>query len=83
VTASNYHDGWTYQGGAFEQWFNQSWSSGLADDTLRRASDRATTPLAWKNTLPLAEYPMRGTPDLKSLAPYYADWLAHPSYDEY
>ena len=22
VTASNYHDGWTYQGGAFEQWFN-------------------------------------------------------------
>src|SRR6476469_7051502 len=63
VTASNYHDGWTYQGGAFEQWFNQSWSSGLADDTLRRASERATTPLAWKNTLPLAEYPMRGIPD--------------------
>lgn len=23
VTASNYHDGWTYQSGAFEQWFNQ------------------------------------------------------------
>ena len=83
VTASNYHDGWTYQGGAFEQWFNQSWSSGLADDTLRRGSDRVTTPLAWKNTLPLAEYPMRGIPDAKSLAPYYADWLAHPSYDEY
>ncbi len=30
VTASNYHENWTYQGGAFEQWFNQSWSSGLA-----------------------------------------------------
>jgi len=28
VTASNYHDGWTYQGGAFEQWFNESWTSG-------------------------------------------------------
>jgi predicted acyl esterase len=27
VTASNYHDGWTYQGGAFEQWFNESWAS--------------------------------------------------------
>src|SRR5208337_4092087 len=26
VTASNYHDGWTYQGGAFEQWFNESWA---------------------------------------------------------
>jgi len=29
VTASNYHDGWTYQGGAFEQWFDESWGSGL------------------------------------------------------
>ena len=28
VTASNYHDGWTYQGGAFEQWFSESWTSG-------------------------------------------------------
>ncbi len=28
VTASNYHDGWTYQGGAFEQWFNESWIVG-------------------------------------------------------
>ena len=36
VTASNYHDGWTYQGGAFEQWFNESWSTGLASNTLRR-----------------------------------------------
>ena len=48
VTASNYHDGWTYQGGAFEQWFNQSWASGLSEDTLRRASDRGTTPLRWR-----------------------------------
>ena len=32
VTASNYHDGWTYQGGAFEQWFNESWTSGLAQE---------------------------------------------------
>ena len=28
VTASNYHENWTYQGGAFEQWFNESWTSG-------------------------------------------------------
>src|SRR5205814_6334736 len=24
VTASNYHNGWTYQNGAFEQWFDQN-----------------------------------------------------------
>jgi putative CocE/NonD family hydrolase len=83
VTASNYHDGWTYQGGAFEQWFNQSWASGLSEDTLRRATDRATTPLEWRNVLPLSAYPMRGVPDGGGLAPYYNDWLAHPNYDEY
>jgi len=83
VTASNYHDGWTYQGGAFEQWFNQSWASGLSEDTLRRASDRVTTPLQWRNKLSLADYPLRGLPDAKSLAPYYDDWLAHPNYDDY
>jgi len=37
VTASNYHEGWTYQGGAFEQWFNESWTSGLAQDTFSRS----------------------------------------------
>jgi putative CocE/NonD family hydrolase len=83
VTASNYHDGWTYQGGAFEQWFNQSWASGLSEDTLRRASDRVTTPLQWRSKLSLADYPLRGLPDAKSLAPYYDDWLAHPDYDDY
>ena len=36
VTASNYHENWTYQGGAFEQWFNESWTSGLAQDTVDR-----------------------------------------------
>jgi putative CocE/NonD family hydrolase len=40
VTASNYHDGWTYQGGAFEQWFNESWSSGLAENTMRRRAEK-------------------------------------------
>ena len=28
VTASNYHEGWTYQGGAFELGFNVSWTLG-------------------------------------------------------
>ena len=43
VTASNYHDGWTYQGGAFEQWFNESWASGLAQDTLNRTVKKSTS----------------------------------------
>jgi putative CocE/NonD family hydrolase len=90
VTASNYHDGWTYQGGAFEQWFNQSWTSGPSQDTLHRSVVKNTNAAmgAWK--LPLASYPLFNFSDptaapisLPALAPYFLDWLAHPNYDEY
>src|SRR5436305_9334456 len=53
VTASNYHDGWTYQGGAFEQWFNQSWTSGLAQDTFSRSVYRNTNAVQGMWKLPL------------------------------
>jgi putative CocE/NonD family hydrolase len=90
VTASNYHDGWTYQGGAFEQWFNESWTSGLAQDTLNRSVRSHTNAMngIWK--LPLTGYPLFEVPQrtsdsdgLRSLAPYFLDWLAHPDYDDY
>jgi uncharacterized protein len=90
VTASNYHSNWTYQGGAFEQWFNQSWTSGLAQDTFdRNVSDRSNaTRGMWQ--LPLGSFALfndltdGGVPvSSTSLAPYYIDWLAHPSEDAY
>ncbi len=90
VTASNYHDGWTYQGGAFEQWFNQSWTSGLAQDTFNRMVAKDTNAVLGVPKLPLTSYPLFNFPDprrrsisTEALAPYYLDWLAHPSYDEY
>ncbi|HEY7210767.1 MAG TPA: CocE/NonD family hydrolase [Bryobacteraceae bacterium] len=89
VTASNYHRNWTYQGGAFEQWFNESWTSGLAQDTLNRLVQNNTNALngIWKPPVgyPLFTFPA-GAPRLNSpamLAPYFLDWLAHPSFDEY
>ena len=88
VTASNYHDGWTYQGGAFEQWFNESWTSGLAQDTMQRTIQKSTNAQngVWK--LPLSAYPLfvpdpAAADSTAALAPYFLDWLAHPSYDEY
>ena len=83
VTASNYHDGWTYQGGAFEQWFNESWATGLSQNTLFRYAEHNSNALDWKDVLPLTTYPMDKVPDTKSLAPYFQDWLAHPNYDDY
>ena len=90
VTASNYHDGWTYQGGAFEQWFNESWTSALAQNTLFRFAVDHTNALLRDSMLPLDQYPLynfkelpEGSGRTRLLAPYFLDWLAHPSYDGY
>jgi len=90
VTASDYHNGWTYQGGAFEQWFNESWTSGLAQDTLTRQIERTPSPPEEVNVLPLTAYPIFNpnpanviNGSASTIAPYFLDWLAHPSYDDY
>jgi hypothetical protein len=83
VTASDYHENWTYQGGAFQQWFDESWTSGLAEDTMRRKTIGSAGALQWSKTMPLANYPVILPGDPKSAAPYFEDWLAHPNYDDY
>ncbi len=90
VTASNYHENWTYQGGAFEQWFDESWTSGLAQDTLNRAIRDRTNARVGDTVLPLNDYPvfnidkgLAGAELTHALAPYFHDWLAHPNYDDY
>ena len=50
VTASNYHENWTYQGGAFEQWFDQSWTTGLAENTLDRRMSKDSYATRWDTT---------------------------------
>jgi putative CocE/NonD family hydrolase len=89
VTGSNYHENWTYQGGAFEQWFSESWTSRLAKDTFDRQLTRVTDAIVGDSQLPLASYPLFNTSGFRtselmaSLAPYFLDWLAHPAYDDY
>jgi putative CocE/NonD family hydrolase len=90
VTASNYHENWTYQGGAFEQWFNESWTTELAQNTFDRVIEQGTNAVTGSTTLPLKQYPLFNVniPDsssgwTKQLAPYFLDWLDHPRYDSY
>ena len=89
VTANNYHENWTYQGGAFEQWFNESWTSGLAQDTQDRAVRQTTHALTGVPKLPLTDYPLIAVQSLlqseltAKYAPYFLDWLNHPDYDDY
>jgi putative CocE/NonD family hydrolase len=82
-----YHEGWTYKGGAFALAFAANWAAGLAFDTARRAGDAAgmaaLAPAAstadWFSSLPLDEL----APLTRENAPYFFDWLEHPAYDDY
>lgn len=90
VTASNYHDGWTYQGGAFEQWFNESWTTALAQDTVNRYLATVSNAVQGSHNLPLSNYPLFNlntsfdpSAMTAKFAPYFLDWLAHPNFDDY
>ena len=90
VTASNYHENWTYQGGAFEQWFDESWTASLAQDTFNRKITEARNALVGSEVLPLSQFPVfniklapGGAGLTRTLAPYFQDWLDHPTYDSY
>src|ERR1017187_10423417 len=58
VTASNYHENWTYQGGAFEQWFDESWTASLAQNTFNRQIAEAKNALVGSTVLPLSQFPI-------------------------
>ncbi len=93
VTASDYHEGWVWQGGAFELGFNLSWTGDLASANWDNLSNRLflhsrqlDVLIEAKDNLTagLSYLPMRELSDLEGgLAPYYYDWLDHPEYDDY
>ncbi|HEV7498671.1 MAG TPA: CocE/NonD family hydrolase [Vicinamibacteria bacterium] len=83
VTASEYYEGWTYQGGALMEWFVTSWSSGLAVDTLRRKTTALSRPRDWVEATPVESYRLLDLPPVGELAPYLRDWMRHPTRDAY
>ena len=100
-SSSDYHNGWTYQGGAFDLWFGLSWTQGLAANTLqRRLAAAGMAPEAvreevtafvtqgrdqllgnWLQQVPLKDFSAFRRNG--NLAPYFDEWLARPSYDDY
>lgn len=84
VTASDYHEDWAYQGGAFEQLLAQAWSSALALDGLMRRTAPTALPTHWDLKHSPVDYalldPGKATADL---AKYYFDWIDHPTDDDY
>ena len=94
VTASDYHEGWAWHGGAFELGFNLSWTLGsltsanwdnLANRLYLSPRELEILIQAKDNLLESLKYlPLQELPDLQGgIAPYYFDWIDHPEYDEY
>ena len=94
VTASNYHEGWTYQGGAFELGFNVSWTMlQLTLANFENIASGKSVPPESRDKLARAvdsmqesfrASPVSEFPFLKGgLAKYFYDWAAHPDYDDY
>lgn len=93
-TAHDYHEGWAWQGGAFELGFNLSWAIGALaganwgklSEQLGLGGEDLDRLIAAKDSLcgGFSHLPMADMPHLKGgIAPYYYDWLAHPEYDDY
>jgi putative CocE/NonD family hydrolase len=90
VTASNYHENWSYQGGAFEQGLTEMWTASLAQDTLNHVLRATPVAQPGDSIRPLQKFTLfnlelkPGTSSLtRLLAPYFLDWLDHPLYDDY
>ena len=92
ITADDYYDGWTYQGGALQLGFATFWGLGLAaalalgrdrgldPDHLAAAGQALLEPHATARTRPLAAMPGLSQP---ALAPWWPDWIGHDSRDDY
>ena len=83
VVASNFHEHWAYQGGAFMQLLSQAWSSALSINVLSRRTGGSAQPAHWDYMKAPADYPVIDPGTAKGVADYYFDWIKHPAYDEY
>lgn len=90
-TASDYYDGWTYQGGEFRLAFVLPWALGLATAAAEnRKDDQTATTITAASDDPtrwLAFRPYRDLPPLQpgnpTVAPWYFDWIAHSRRDDF
>jgi putative CocE/NonD family hydrolase len=92
ITSADYYESWTYQGGAFQLGFILMWTLGfvLGEQQRRLKTGQATmedlgkTLHAYGSISALYSHlPLVDVPVLQEVAPYYFDWLAHTSYDDY
>ncbi len=91
-TASDYYDGWTYQGGEFRLAFVQPWAIGsIALTAAQNRHDAAAVaqlqaaaaePTRWMDFRPFKDLPPM-QPSNPAVAPWYFDWIRHSRRDEF
>ena len=94
-TASDYYEGWTYQGGAFEWGFMCNWVLPmLTTGDLLRTNERQGVPDfdEWRQRLITAidnanetamALPLRDIPVNPEWTPYFSEWMDHPTDDDF
>lgn len=91
-TASDYYDGWTYEGGQFRLGFVLPWAlESIATTAAENRNDQATVDelrsaakdlTRWIDFRPFDRLPpMR--PDNPAVAPWYFDWIRHWTRDQF
>lgn len=93
ITSDQFHTPWTYQGGAFQLGFILYWALGyFALPALHRRLGEGRATMAEVGAAVRAlgridelywRLPLAAAPELAATAPFYAEWLAHPSPDAY
>ena len=91
-TASDYYDGWTYEGGEFRLAFLLPWA--IEDIATTAAVNRhdqpaleqlqaaAADPTRWLNFRPFKDLPPM-QPQNPAVAPWYFDWIRHWTRDDF
>jgi putative CocE/NonD family hydrolase len=88
-TASDYYDGWTYEGGEFRLAFVEPWAIGIANTAAQNRDDQPAVaqltaahadPTRWMDFRPYQDLPPM-QPRNPAVAPWYFDWLKHSSRD--
>jgi uncharacterized protein len=99
ITASDYHDNWTYVNGVFDLWFGMSWPAAqFVVDSMTRGLQAQGVPQSQIDSLVAAfgasvtanlttkwvyQLPLTGFDQFTTFAPYFYDWLDHPTYDDF
>ena len=91
-TASDYYDGWTYEGGEFRLAFVLPWAmESIATTAAQNRNDQTTVhelasavkdPTRWMDFRPFKELPPM-QPGNPAVAPWYFDWIRHSTRDDF